>query len=74
MKNNKFLTDLSNILRIKGAEKFNSNTEFAKACDIDEKFIRNINSGSHNFLMNNFEKIAIGLEEPMSDILKQINQ
>ncbi len=68
-----FSIHLCNYIRIQGAKKFASQLAFADACGVSEKLIRNVYNGTHNFQIDNFEKIACGLDESMSYILIQIN-
>lgn len=66
------LKKLGSIIKDKAKARFNSNLEFASACDIDEKSIRRILKGDQNFSINIFSKICAALGIKMSELLLEI--
>jgi DNA-binding Xre family transcriptional regulator len=68
------LTKLSTVLRKKMKKHFNTNVEFAYACDVNEKTIRNVLLGKQNISLKLLHNICDALEIKMSDLLKEIGQ
>lgn len=67
------LIQLGQIINNRAKAKYNSNLEFASACDIDEKSIRRILNGKQNFSINIFSKICSALVVKMSELLSEID-
>lgn len=67
------LIQLGQLINDRAKAKYNSNLEFASACDIDEKSIRRILNGKQNFSINIFSKICTALGVKMSELLLEID-
>lgn len=73
MMSEEFLINLGQNISVRAKAKFNSNLEFASACDIDETSIRRILKGKQNFSINIFLKISNALDIKMSELLSELN-
>ncbi|CAA9195961.1 hypothetical protein FLACOL7796_00911 [Flavobacterium collinsii] len=69
MMSEEFLINLAQNISVRAKAKFNSNLEFAPACNVDETSIRRILKGKQNFSINIVLKIYNALDIKMSELL-----